>query len=413
MASAPTAPPPRATPTPGGGGPEGEMPRGPEVNGPKPTPTEDPQVEQGREAARRAQEVSGLGKPGENPEKGLEEIGGMSREEAMVNGTAQEARPQAGERQAPRPEAPASLVNQQTEAAAADGNRAPENGSVPAASTPEAAQTPPAEAQPTAQVEADLKARMGQLADEIRKTAPAADLENSINDLTSKLGATDGEIKEIDEKIANATEPAEKARLMAEKLDKVNGVLEIRQNITKDREALVNAKQRELAEAHSVTKADSSEASIMSDAEFDALTPKQQQAHLTEAMRAVEAPTKDQFEMIAQKMESGAKVSVAERAQYANEVASRMSGGEGYSLKDLQRMNVKYPEVGQAVMDKISNSEAFQKWGKEKFPSNWEKVLKGARGKAGLLMLLILIFGGVLSLGAKAMDVGVGENRKL
>ena len=134
---------------------------------------------------------------------------------------------------------------------------------------------------------------------------------------------------------------------------------------------------------------------------------------LTAIVNGTETPLKAgdevfklQLGILKSKLLTGVDISAKDMAQFVEAAGDLiiLKGRKAIDMKELQLINSKYPEIREALADKLQQSEAAKQM-REKFPSKWEKMTKYAKGKPGWLMLLIfLIAGGALG----AVKLGSG-----
>ena len=111
----------------------------------------------------------------------------------------------------------------------------------------------------------------------------------------------------------------------------------------------------------------------------------------------------------------GEPLSIEDRALYAKYLADRIinSGGRGdLELEYFQGIAAEYPEMANAIFDRVTRSETAKKTLREKFPNNWEKMIDFAKKHPGWILILLAILAAPAAAAAVAIapaaGVGVG-----
>ncbi len=204
-------------------------------------------------------------------------------------------------------------------------------------------------------------------------------------------------IRDIERQLADPNTPsATRANLESERAKLIPQALEAQKKIGELGTALTRAQKREAETLKPGDKDRFEPMKNITDAEWRKMTDEQKQGHIRELGKAWDKIEPTEFNAIREKIRNGTDLSVEESAKFAKELGNRLikDGRQGYDMKELAKMKVTNPEVHGAALDMWINSKAAEQQLKEMAPSNWQKLLKFAKGKGWLIALLILLAGG-------------------
>ncbi len=204
---------------------------------------------------------------------------------------------------------------------------------------------------------------------------------------------------DLENKIKEEKDPQEKDRLEGERKT-------LREKLTKGanmqkvyEEGYKTASQRVREETGRETALSPETLREMSPAQFEKLSEEEKAKYLQEGARAYGRPTANEIANIRRKVEAGTNLSQKEMMQFtrwASDSLMAKGANKGEIMRSVNLLTNQYPEVGQAIFSRVVATEAAQQALKEKFPSNWEKVLKFAREHPGWMMLILAILAGVV-----------------
>lgn len=221
---------------------------------------------------------------------------------------------------------------------------------------------------------------------------------------------------DLENKIKDATDPQEKERLDGERKT-------LREKLTRGanmqkvyEEGYKTASQRAREEASRESALSPETLREMSPAEFEKLSDEEKAKYLQEGARAYGRPTATEIANIRTKVEAGTNLSQKEMMQFtrwASDSLMTKGANKGEIMGIVNLVGNQYREVSQAILSRVVATEAAQQALREKFPSNWERVLKFAKDHPGWAMILLLILAGVIagpvSVAAAAAQFGTSK----
>lgn len=250
----------------------------------------------------------------------------------------------------------------------------------------------------------ELKAQLEKQEQLKRESSSVAELQASIGAITGNVTGIEANIANIDAQIAAATDPAVKIDLEKQKLDLLNQAVELRGKINLDQEALKVAQEKARVESGIGDVMSRENIRKMSPADYLKLSTEERAKYLEEVAEVVNAD-RGRLLNIRQRMERGEPVSIEDRALFAKDVSDALiqHGRDGYSMRNLRRIQSRYPEVYNMITEKVLGDKATVKQIREQFPNNWERMIDFAKNNPGWLMLLL----GIIAAPALAVGIAV------
>lgn len=233
-------------------------------------------------------------------------------------------------------------------------------------------------------------------------TANSADIQARLDNLAVPLADIQKQIREIEREMADpTTTDARKLELTGARNKLLPDAIDLQKKVGELKDAHTKAQKREADTLKPGEAGRFEPLKNISSAEWAKMTDEQKQNHLKELGKDKGNLTHAEFNEIRRKIRSGEDLSVEQSARYAKELGNRLiqDGRRGYDQKELAMLKATNPDVYNAAMERYINSESAKAQLKELFPSNWEKVLRFAKGKSWLIALLILM-GGAATVGA-------------
>lgn len=220
-----------------------------------------------------------------------------------------------------------------------------------------------------------------------------ADLRKKIKarqDVLNDDGATEAETKKAGEELPD----------LQKKAGEVGNRLKANESAKKDAE-------KRAREAEGLGQS-ASEATvkIMSWEKFAELDSAAQTKYLIEIADAVNGPNSDELKIIKDKLKSGQKLSLKEAGQlilYASDSLFE-KGKSKESLQLLHQAIKSRPEIGQAILDRLTQREDVKKAVDEMYPGMGKKIWDFARKYPGWLIFLLA----ALAAGTAVVTVGAG-----
>lgn len=257
----------------------------------------------------------------------------------------------------------------------------------------------------TSQAEAESEEQKAKKEEEerarwIREAAPAAKLEEWINQSTKELTTLEDRISELRNQSIYGKDKKAAGRELAESVSQAN---EVRRELAAYQEALVGARGREAVERglEDVTGIESIQK--LSKTEYDDLSTEEQGKYL-ESVGKVLNETKDdlRFATLKAKVKEGGDMSVRDRAFFAKWLASEVlaKGIKSYGMDNLVRLQHQYPDIAKLMFDTVATDKAIR----EKLDQLPEELKKGKGGK-NLLWILLMILGSAVISTIKGADV--------
>src|SRR3990167_5919295 len=240
----------------------------------------------------------------------------------------------------------------------------------------------------TEQTQEDRETKAKELEDLQREAADPGQLRANIDDWKRQITELEDEIDKLDERITGTKSDEKRTQLEDKKSELTEKLVNLRQTLKKDQDALEKALQRD-EEARS--------------------------KYLQEIMEVTQDATEAKIRKIQEAIGQGQPLSIEDRAQYSRYLADRIinQGGRGdLELEYFMGIAAEYPEMAQAVFDRVTRAESAKKTLKERFPNNWEKMINFAkRHPAWMAILIALLVGGAAAVGAAvapAAGIGLG-----
>jgi len=133
--------------------------------------------------------------------------------------------------------------------------------------------------------------------------------------------------------------------------------------------------------------------SIMSVEEFNKLSPAEQTKYFIELGNAFQKPIGTEYTAIKIKLINGQNLSFKEAGQLVRELSESLldKAKVKEAAKILKQAGNYSTELAQAVLDRVTAREDFQKALSEKYPNDWQRILRFAKKHSGWLMILLLI----------------------
>lgn len=249
--------------------------------------------------------------------------------------------------------------------------------------------------------EAKAKAEAKKLAEEFKEAQKEVGAVREIAALVethqNEFARLKTEIKDLNERLAQAID-SDRRKEIEEKIREAQGrSVEVGNKLKDEKEALKKARERQREEA-GVREAPSREnIREMSVAEYLRLKPEDRAKFLEELSETVGNPNITLRGQIEAAIRAGAPLSIEHRAMWAKDVADRLINkerGRGkVDMKLLYRAGAQYPEIAQAVLNRIAASDAVKAL-EERYKGNFAKMLDWAKKDWHWLWILLAIAGG-------------------
>ncbi|GEM_PF-3616857 len=225
-------------------------------------------------------------------------------------------------------------------------------------------------------------------ADRLRREQSAPkELEAAINDLKTEIARWETQLK-------TETDPAKIATLN-------ENLRTARTRLGQEEEALKAARDKARKEAGTNEIRTKENIRKMTIEEFDALSEEDGGKYLNELGKALQQKFKydsSEFRLTQAEIAANRAVSLEKLATYVDVLGERLitKGGKGVDWKTLNLISSKYPQVEQALAQRLLASDRAKAL-QERYPSSWKKMMEYAgKHKGWLLIILAILAVGVI-----------------
>src|SRR3989344_429383 len=267
----------------------------------------------------------------------------------------------------------------------------------------------------TEQTQEDRETKAKELEDLQREAADPGQLRANIDDWKRQITDLEDEIDKLDERITGTKSDEKRTQLEDKKSELTEKLVNLRQTLKKDQDALEKALQRERDEFTLKDRMSQDTLRRVSRQDYLQMDEEARSKYLQEIMEVTQDATEAKIRKIQEAIGQGQPLSIEDRAQYSRYLADRIinQGGRGdLELEYFMGIAAEYPEMAQAVFDRVTRAESAKKTLKERFPNNWEKMINFAkRHPAWMAILIALLVGGAAAVGAAvapAAGIGLG-----
>ncbi|KKS04209.1 hypothetical protein A2W45_01430 [Candidatus Curtissbacteria bacterium RIFCSPHIGHO2_12_41_11] len=241
--------------------------------------------------------------------------------------------------------------------------------------------------------ETEAKLRATELQELQGKVGPVAEIQGIVDAHQGQVNNLKAELKKNAQELAEETDEAAIERLKNDRRDLEKRLVEVGNRLVSEKEALAVAQKREREEKGLEQMATPETVSIMSVEEFNKLSPAEQTKYFIELGNAFQKPIGTEYTAIKIKLINGQNLSFKEAGQLVRELSESLldKAKVKEAAKILKQAGNYSTELAQAVLDRVTAREDFQKALSEKYPNDWQRILRFAKKHSGWLMILLLI----------------------
>ncbi len=263
----------------------------------------------------------------------------------------------------------------------------------------EAARKEKAEAEANKAEEARGEAETIRLRAEQATPEDVTNFGETVENIKGEISGFESAYAEHNASIAAENDPTRKAGLSSARSEIRKNLIDARNRLKVYQEALNVANEKIRERAGPSEAIDSETVRVMSNAEYQRLTPDQKQAHLLELSRTSKTMTKEQYQLMQMKIKNGDNFSQNELGQFVGYAKDRLMAGDKKMLADVYALNAKYSEVAQSIFAAINASEEGNKLLEGIVEGKFEKI----KNNKGLLMMLLAILAAIVVGAGKAI----------
>lgn len=248
-----------------------------------------------------------------------------------------------------------------------------------------------------------------ELKEQLRAAKSPDLLQGDIDNQDDQVGNLEERISNLDTSISEATRDGERENLNGQRDQLVDELVDLRNDQTKNKDALKEAQRREREEFTLKGELNEDTLRQVSRQEYTKMlneNPEEAAKYLKEVMTSMGTVSDAEMDTIADAVLNGDAVGIHERAQFADDFAEQIieqGGRKGRDMETMQYLHSKYPDIYAYVMEKVTSDQKAVEKIKEAMPSGWQDALKWAKNNpAWLAILLAIIAGGVITAGVAA-----------